>query len=176
RWQQFEEMANKKKGQLTQTKSWNKHLRKIGKRIFWKTERPAEKKMIEQNLAEFRTQTLSEVETESAEKLYDYLNLQLPNLLNYVELYNLYYSLFCTLDILPKNLQSLKLTKEVLALTFVKLSTQRNITELLNPYSSELIVINDIKDEKYWIEQIAICMRTDKWPNHKNAKKLLGNK
>ena len=169
-------MANKKKGQLTQTKSWDKHLRKIGKRIFWKTERPAEKKMIEQNLMEFETQTLSETETQSAEKLYDYLNLKLPNSLNYAELYNLYYSLFCRIDILPENLKSLKLTKEVLALTFVKLSTEKNITELLKQYSSELITINDIQDEKYWIKQIAICMRADKWPNHENARILLGTK
>tara|TARA_R110002073_G_C9183064_1_gene556574 strand:- start:43 stop:210 length:168 start_codon:yes stop_codon:yes gene_type:complete len=45
-------MANKKSGQLTQTKSWDKHLRKIGKRIFWKTERPAEKKLIEKEIFE----------------------------------------------------------------------------------------------------------------------------
>lgn len=45
-------MANKKNGQLTQTKSWDKHLRKIGKRIFWKTERPAEKKLIEKEISE----------------------------------------------------------------------------------------------------------------------------
>ncbi len=169
-------MANKKKGQLTQTKSWDKHLRKIGKRIFWKTERPAEKKMIEQNIAEFETQTLSEREIESAEKLYEYLNSKLPNSLNFEELYNLYYSLFCTLDILPDNLKSLKLTKEALALTFVKLSTEKNITELFNPYNSELITINNIQDEKYWIEQIAICMRADKWPNHENSRILIGNK
>ncbi|MFI1770148.1 hypothetical protein [Thalassobellus citreus] len=169
-------MANKKKGQLTQTKSWDKHLRKIGKRIFWKTERPAEKKMIEQNLAEFETQTLSESEIESAEKLYEYLNPKLPNSLIYEELYNLYYSLFCTLDILPDKLKSLKLTKEALALTFVKLSTEKNITELFNQSNSELITINNIQDEKYWIEQIAICMRADKWPNHEKSRILIGNK
>ena len=45
-------MANKKNGQLTKTKSWDKHLRKIGKRIFWKTERPAEKKFIEKEISE----------------------------------------------------------------------------------------------------------------------------
>ncbi len=167
-------MANKKKGQLTQTKSWDKHLRKIGKCIFWKTERPSEKKMIEQNLVEFKTQTLSEAEKESAENLFDYLNVKLLNSLNYSELFNIYYSLFCTLDILPENLKSLRLTKEALALTFVKLSIEKNITGLLNPYSSELITINDIQDEKYWIEQITICMRADKWSNHKNAKILLG--
>lgn len=169
-------MGNKRKGQLTTDSEWHKHLRKIGKRFFWKGERLAEKKMIEQNMSEFETQTISESEIESAEKLYEYLNLKLPNSLNYEELYNLYYSLFCTLDILPKNLKSLKLTKEALALIFVKLSTEKNIIELLNQYNSELITINDIQDEKYWIEQIAICMRADKWPNHENARILLETK
>ncbi|MGB5981143.1 MAG: hypothetical protein WBG46_03265 [Nonlabens sp.] len=46
-------MANKKKGQLTKTKSWDKHLRKFGRRLFWKSERPAEKKMIEESLSEW---------------------------------------------------------------------------------------------------------------------------
>ncbi|MEM6516612.1 MAG: hypothetical protein AAF688_10555 [Bacteroidota bacterium] len=50
-------MANKKKGQLTQTKSWDKHLRKIGKRMFWKTERPAEKKLINHEISEIEKKT-----------------------------------------------------------------------------------------------------------------------
>lgn len=161
-------MSHKRKGQLTTSPEWAKHLRKIGKRFFWKGERLVEKKIIEKNMSEFEIQTLSEAEIESAEKLYEYLNLKLPNSLNYEELYNLYYSLFCTLDILPENLKSLKLTKEALAMTFVKLSTKKDITEL--------ITINNIQDEKYWIEQIAICMRADKWPNHENSRILLGNK
>jgi hypothetical protein len=169
-------MSHKRKGQLTTSPEWVKHLRKIGKRFFWKGERLAEKKMIEKNMSEFETQTLSEAEIESAEKLYDYLNLKLPNSLNYEELFNLYYSLFCTLDVLPENLKSLKLTKEALALTFVKLSNEKNITELFNQYNSELITINNIQDEKYWIEQIAICMRADKWPNHENSRILIGTK
>ena len=49
-------MANKKKGQLTQTRSWDKHLRKIGKKIFWKAERPAEKKMIDNEISEIENQ------------------------------------------------------------------------------------------------------------------------
>ncbi len=169
-------MANKKKGQLTQTKSWDKHLRKIGKRIFWKTERPAEKILIKQNLMEFETQTLTETETQSAEKIYDYLNWKLAKSLKYNELYNLYYSLFCRIDILPENLKYLKLTKKVLALTFVKLSTEKNITELSNQCSSEVLTINDILDENHWIEQIAISMKADKWPNHEKARILIGNK
>ncbi|RAJ11747.1 hypothetical protein [Olleya aquimaris] len=50
-------MANKKNGQLPQTKSWDKHLRKIGKRIFWKTERPTEKKMIISEISEILKRT-----------------------------------------------------------------------------------------------------------------------
>jgi len=40
-------MANKKKGQLTTTSEWAKHLRKYLKRKFWKKERQAGKKIIE---------------------------------------------------------------------------------------------------------------------------------
>ena len=43
-------MSNKRKGQLTTDSEWRKHLRKIGKRFFWKGERLAEKKMIDKNL------------------------------------------------------------------------------------------------------------------------------
>jgi hypothetical protein len=102
----------------------------------------------------------------SAEKLYVYLNQKLPSSLSYEDLYNLYYSLFCTLDILPKNLKSLKLTKEVLALTFTKLSLRKNITELVSSHN--------ITDENYWIEQIAISMIADEWPNHERARILIG--
>ena len=45
-------MGNKRKGQLTTDIEWHKHLRKIGKRFFWKGERIAEKKMIDENLSE----------------------------------------------------------------------------------------------------------------------------
>jgi len=39
-------MANKKKGQLIVSKEWAKHLRKWGKRAFWKANRQASKKII----------------------------------------------------------------------------------------------------------------------------------
>ena len=161
-------MSHKRKGQLTTSPEWAKHLRKIGKRFFWKGERLAEKKMIEKNMVEFETQTLSEAEIKSAEKLFDYLNQKLSSSVNYEDLHNLYYSLFCTLDILPENLKSLKLTKEVLALTFAKLSTRKNITKLVSN--------NSITDENYWIEQIAISMTADKRPNLKNVRILLRTK
>ena len=45
-------MSNKKKGQLTTDPEWRKHLRKIGKRFFWKGERLAEKKMIDREIKE----------------------------------------------------------------------------------------------------------------------------
>lgn len=44
-------MGNKRKGQLTSDSEWHKHLRKIGKCFFWKGERKAGKKMIEENLS-----------------------------------------------------------------------------------------------------------------------------
>ncbi len=43
-------MSTKKKGQLTTNPEWMKHLRKIGKRFFWKGERLAEQKFIDNEL------------------------------------------------------------------------------------------------------------------------------
>jgi hypothetical protein len=43
-------MARKRKGQLTVTKEWAKHLRKYLRRRFWKGERYAEKKYIRKEL------------------------------------------------------------------------------------------------------------------------------
>lgn len=43
-------MANKKKGQLTTTGEWAKHLRKFLKKQFWKGERSAGKNLIEKEL------------------------------------------------------------------------------------------------------------------------------
>jgi len=41
--------STKKKGILTSTKEWAKHLKKWGKRIFWKKERRAGKQIKEQS-------------------------------------------------------------------------------------------------------------------------------
>ena len=43
-------MAHKQKGLLTTSGEWAKHLRKIGKRFFWKKERKAKLKYIEKEL------------------------------------------------------------------------------------------------------------------------------
>ncbi len=50
-------MSNKKKGQLTADSEWRKHLRKFGKRFFWKSERLAEKKMIDSEINETNKKT-----------------------------------------------------------------------------------------------------------------------
>jgi len=42
-------MANKRKGQLTTTSEWAKHLRKYLKRKFWKAERKAGKQQIKKD-------------------------------------------------------------------------------------------------------------------------------
>ena len=41
-------MAHQQKGQLTGSGEWAKHLRKFLKRKFWKKERSAEKKLLEE--------------------------------------------------------------------------------------------------------------------------------
>ena len=43
-------MSHKRKGQLTVTKEWAKHLRKFWRRQFWKGERHAEKKLVRKEL------------------------------------------------------------------------------------------------------------------------------
>jgi len=50
-------MSHKRKGQLTTWVEWHKHLRKIGKRIFWKGERLAEKELIDDELKEWENNT-----------------------------------------------------------------------------------------------------------------------
>lgn len=45
-------MSHKQKGQLTTSSEWAKHLRKFGKRFFWKSERFEEKKEIDKELSE----------------------------------------------------------------------------------------------------------------------------
>ncbi len=98
---------------------------------------------------------------DSAEKLYDYLILKLPDSVNFRDLYNLCFSLFCTLDVLPENLRSLKITKSVLALTFMKISVTKNVSEYMN--------------ESDWIEQIDNFLKIDNnYPNHEKALILLG--
>ena len=151
--QQSNKMGNKRKGQLTTDFEWHQHLRKIGKRFFWKGERLAEKKMIVENISEF--------EMDSAEKLYDYLISELPNSVDFKDLYNLYFSLFCTLDILPKKLRSLKISKDVLATTFMKIAVTKDIQEYSN--------------KRDWIEQIdKFSNLENKYPNLKSARILIG--
>lgn len=49
-------MGNRRKGQLTADIERHRHLKKFGKRSFWKGERIAEKKMIDENLTEIETE------------------------------------------------------------------------------------------------------------------------
>ena len=44
-------MSTKKKGILSTDTEWRKHLRKFGKRFFWKSERKAEKKHIRKEIS-----------------------------------------------------------------------------------------------------------------------------
>ena len=122
------------------------------------------------------SQSKSEFEMQSAETLFNYLNLKLENSVNYEDLYNLCYTLFCTLDILPENLKSLTLSKEVLAMTFVKLVTEKKVIKSDNKNKSQKSIYKDISDEKHWTEKIRTQMIADKWPNIESAKMLLEKK
>lgn len=77
---------------------------------------------------------------------------------------NLCFLLFCSLDILPENLQSLKITKNVLALIFTKILTENH-----NQFNDLFHIIN----EQHWIEQIDKSMKKNNWPNIEKAKILL---
>lgn len=121
------------------------------------------------NIAKSKT----EFEMHSAKILFNYLNLKLEKTETYEDLYNLYYTLFCTLDILPENLKSLKLSKEVLAMTFVKLVREKEIIKSNTTNNSNDLMFNDILDEKHWIEQIKTDMIANKWPNTESARILL---
>jgi hypothetical protein len=50
-------MSTKKKSQLITDSLWKKHLRKIGKRLFWKSERLAGKKMIRKESNDYDIRT-----------------------------------------------------------------------------------------------------------------------
>ncbi|WP_435263813.1 hypothetical protein [Tenacibaculum sp. nBUS_03] len=102
----------------------------------------------------------TELEINSTEKLYDYLVSELPNSVDFKDLYNLCFSLFCTLDILPDQLRSLKINKDVLAKTFSKLSITKNIPGYSN--------------EKNWIEQIdGFLNLKNNFPNHEKSRTLI---
>jgi len=65
----IKQVGYKRKGQLTTDIEWHKHLRKIGKRFFWKGERIAEKKMVDENLSELNDMT--EIPSLTFDKLFD---------------------------------------------------------------------------------------------------------
>ena len=81
-------MSSKKKNQLTTSSEWAKHLRKIGKRFFWKGERLAEKGMIKKE-KDIITELLPEEEKKRMESKiptgynfeYQLFSLRLKNLI-----------------------------------------------------------------------------------------------
>ena len=62
-------MGHKRKGQLTTDIEWHKHIRKIGKRFFWKGERKAEKKMFNENISELNE--MNEIPLLTFDELFD---------------------------------------------------------------------------------------------------------
>lgn len=128
---------------------------------------------IKNNCQDNISESETELEMHSAKILFIHLNLKLENTVTYEDLDNLCYTLFCTFDILPENLKSLKLSKEVLAMTFAKLVREKKIIEPNNTNKSNAFMFNDILDEQHWIEQIKANMIADKWPNTESARILL---
>jgi hypothetical protein len=62
-------VGHKRKGLLTTDIEWHKHLRKIGKRFFWKGERKAEKKMVNENISELNE--MNEIPLLTFDELFD---------------------------------------------------------------------------------------------------------
>lgn len=109
----------------------------------------------------------------NSETLFNFLNQKLPKTVNYDELSNLCYALFCTLDILPENLRTLKVSKEILAETFSKLTIEKEIILNCNESNFQFTSLENINNEIYWIQKISECMINDKWPNIENARILV---
>ena len=95
----------------------------------------------------------------SADRLYNYLKLK--EVMNYEDLDNLCFSLFCTTDILPENLKSLRITKDVLAQTFMKLVIDKKK--------------NEKSDKNYWTDLIDQSLILGKSPNLQKARTILGS-
>lgn len=96
----------------------------------------------------------------NSETLFNFLNQKLPNTVNYDELSNLCYALFCTLDILPENLRTLKVSKEILAETFAKLTREKKVFSVPS---------EDIHIQIHWINQINTAMINNDWPDIEKA-------
>ncbi len=97
---------------------------------------------------------------ETDRRLYKYLNENLRKSVNMADLDNLCFSLFCTTDILPETLQSLEITKEVLAGTFTRIAVDKNSSET--------------GTKNYWISLIDRSLGIGKEPDMKKARTLLG--
>ncbi len=104
------------------------------------------------------------------DKFYLYLMEELPVEIAIVDLEDMCFALFCTVAILPKKYQSLKITKEVLAGAFAKIAEKRNESDnLIRDETDSGIFIS----EKYWIDMISKKLSIGKMPNIKIMKKLL---
>ncbi|MFC4634244.1 hypothetical protein ACFO3O_10020 [Dokdonia ponticola] len=133
-------MAIKKKGQLTTSSEWAKHLRKYMKKQFWKGERNAEKRLIHEEL--YKTDNL----------LWQFNEL-IKNLISMsmsLEKQNDFYGLGATADEMLEDFYSYytlnksRFFEKELINEEIKNSLD-NIDNLTNKWTSE-------KDEDFWFE------------------------
>lgn len=96
---------------------------------------------------------------ESTDELFNYLKPKLKDSINQRDLNNLCFALFCSTDILPQNLKSLRITKDVISQTFMKLAIAKRV------------------DGKYtendWVDLIDKSIRLGKLPNFEKARTIL---
>jgi hypothetical protein len=105
-----------------------------------------------------------------SDKFYLYLMGELPVEITIGDLEDMCFTLFCTVAILPKKYQSLKITKEVLAGAFARIAEKRNESDNLirDEADSSVFIL-----EKYWIDMISKKRSIGKMPNIRAMKKLL---
>jgi len=102
------------------------------------------------------------------DKLYIYLKKKTQNS-DFEQIRNLFYSIFCTIDILPFDFQSIEITKEVLAIIFSKI-----VKEKLGIDHKFISLSNsNPATSQYWIELINKYLLMGESPNLLEAKNIL---
>lgn len=118
---------------------------------------------------------MMEIKMNNSDKLFLYLNEKLQNSIAFEDLFNLFFSLYCTISILPKNMQSFEMTKEVLAEVFAKITREKyKLGYHFDNMKDANVNINPLIDE-FWISLISEYLKNGILPNLLNAEALLSS-
>jgi len=111
--------------------------------------------------------------TDDFKDFFSYLNKSLPDNINYMNLSNLCLAIFFTVDVLPKEFQSLEFNKEALSIVFSEICKKRNIVTYPNNASFYGASFHSSHDKGHWLEVMASVLKLANSPDTKEAKKLL---